>query len=216
MATRAAAVARRPRSVELPDDVLLITLTHLATRDLGAAACVSKSMSALVAAEQGQRRQQEKERRQTEKLRARERYLSFEGDERVLKTAICHMMRHAPAEYSVAVEKGRKRIAQPASGVCRLRVGICQQGITMDERRAEHMVDVLAMQEKALRTVEFMGEPLGAAGAAAVVQQAKIPRLAVPPNTHIYGRTFKVFIRADFVQAMDDPELLERLLSTVP
>ena len=76
------------------------------------------------------------------------------------------MLLNAPRDVSVAVQKGRKRVATPPSGVCRLRVGVCKNkgSITTDPRLADAMVDVLAMGDNALRSVVFLGAPLGAAG----------------------------------------------------
>ena len=111
------------------------------------------------------------------------------------------MMLNADREYSTVTKSGRTKIIMPASGVCRLRVGICpgERGVTMDERQADRMVDVLAMQETALRQIPFLGQPLGAAGAAVALRQAKQLRLDLPAYTHFHGRRMHIFIRADVV-----------------
>ena len=62
------------------------------------------------------------------------------------------------------------------------------------------MVDVLALQERELREIVFLGQPLGAAGAAVAMRQARQLRLDVPENTSFHGRVFKLFIRADVIE----------------
>ena len=79
----------------------------------------------------------------------------------------------------------------------------------MDERKADWMVDVLTMQESALRAVSFRGAPLGAAGAAVAVRQSRVPQLNVPSDVRLHGRIFKVFIRADVM----DPQYMAKIMS---
>ena len=70
----------------------------------------------------------------------------------------------------------------------------------------------------ALRAVIFEGEPLGAAGAAVALRQAKMLRLDVPNNTTLYGRVFKLFVRADVLRSFlaNSPTLAALLLPPEP
>lgn len=172
---------------------------------MAAIACTSRKMLVLSAHERDRLRKQRAKELAIEKAKkraARERFASLEGDARLLGTVIRHMLLNAPQEYSIALKDGRKKLMPPSGGVCRLRVGVSNNGqnITTDERQAQWSVDVLAMQESALRAVIFEGEPLGAAGAAVALRQAKMLRLDVPNNTTLYGRVFKLFVRADVLR----------------
>ena len=136
------------------------------------------------------------------KREARVRFSKLESDARVLGTVIRHVLQFAPPELSVVVKGGRKKISPPKEGgVCRLRVGITNGGtsITTDEKFSDHVVEVLAMQESALREILFEGEPLGAAGAAVAKRQARLLQLGVPGGP-LYGKCFKIFVRADVLR----------------
>ena len=210
-----AKVAAQPHTTldDLADDELLSGFAHLAERDLAALACTCRKMLIIVSSERERRKKVRAHEMALERerlKRARAHFEAFEGDERLLRTVIRHMFVNAPAEHSI---NERKKLAPPSSGVCRLRVGIKRSGgITMDARKADWMVDVLAMQEGALRAVNFRGQPLGAAGAAVAVRQSRVPQLNVPTDVTLYGRVFKVFIRAN----VNDPEYLAKLMSDEP
>ena len=130
--------------------------------------------------------------------------------------------RPGPCHTSPTLQGNRKKLVAPPSGVCLLRVGILRTcegatdgAITLDKRRAERMVDVLAMQEAALRHVRFLGEPLGAAGAAVALRQAKKLRLDLPQNTSFHGRVCRLFIRADVIERyIASSPTLAQLLTT--
>ena len=190
----------------LADDELVLVLSHLGNqRDLAAVACTSRKMLVLSAHERDRLRQERAKAAAVEKAKrraARERFASLEGDARLLGTVIRHILLNAPKGYSIVNKAGRKKLAAPPGGVCRLRVGIADNGetVTTDEAQAQWCVDVLAMQESALRNVLFEGEPLGAAGAAVALKQAKLLRLDVPDNTTLHGKVFKLFVRADYLR----------------
>ena len=201
----------------LADELISLMTTHLAARDLDAFACTSKKHHALAADERAvrvaERKRLEAIERRERKL-AKEKFSAFEGDVR-------HMILNPDPNYSLhtvttssSSKTGRKKLITPPSGVCRLRVGVCANGgVTTDERQADVMVDVLAMQQAALQRVVFLGAPLGAAGAAVAVRQARALRLAVPNDTTIHGRVFKLFIRADVIRGyIDSSPTLKRLL----
>lgn len=202
----------------LSDDELLLVLSHLSSdADLASLACASRKFPVLVLAERARLRAERAKAAALEKAKeraARAHFASLASDERLLRTVIKYMLVNAPKGYSIEVDaKGRKQLAAPPNGVCRLRIGICHGsgpngGITFNEKKADWMVDVLAMQEDAVRQVEFRGEPLGAAGAAVAVRQAKVPQLNVPKEVAFYGKAFRLFIRAD----VSDPEYLSRLM----
>ena len=192
----------------LSDDEWLIVLQHVPESVLACIACVSRRMLVQVCAERERRRKLTAiatARKRRAKRLAVERFENYAGDERVLRAVIRYMFHHAPAvgEYSISVEHGRTRLITPPGGVCLLRLGVFRgnRGITMDERRADWMVDVLAIQENTLRAIPFRGEPLGAAGAAIAVRQAQVPMLSVPAYTTFYGRVFKIFIRSGVMSA---------------
>ena len=208
----------------LADELISLMTTHLAARDLDAFACTSKKHRALAADERAvrvaERKRLEAIERRERKL-AKEKFSAFEGDARLLCTVIRHMILNPDPNYSLhttttssSSKTGRKKLITPPSGVCRLRVGVCANGgVTTDERQADVMVDVLAMQQAALQRVVFLGAPLGAAGAAVAVRQARALRLAVPNDTTIHGRVFKLFIRADVIRGyIDSSPTLKRLL----
>ena len=187
----------------LPDDVLLVTLSHLPERCLASFGCTSRKMLVLVAAErlrQHNARAKVLAQERRERRHARAHFANYEDDARVVATVIRHMLAHAPLKDSVVCQDGRKKVVTPPGGVCRLRVGIRERGITMNERNADWMCNVIAMQETALRAVEFQGKPLGAAGVEVALRQAKVLKLDVPENIKLYGRVFKLFIRADIIQ----------------
>ena len=208
----------------LADELISLMTTHLAARDLDAFACTSKKHRALAADERAvrvaERKRLEAIERRERKL-AKEKFSAFEGDARLLCTVIRHMILNPDPNYSLhtttttsSSKTGRKKLITPPSGVCRLRVGVCANGgVTTDEQQADVMVDVLAMQQAALQRVVFLGAPLGAAGAAVAVRQARALRLAVPNDTTIHGRVFKLFIRADVIRGyIDSSPTLKRLL----
>ena len=192
----------------LSDDEVLLVLQHVPERVLASISCVSRRMLVLACAERERRRKltamATARQRRAKRLEV-ERFENYAGDERVLRAVLRYMFHHAPAvgEYSTSLEHGRRRLITPPGGVCLLRLGVFRgnRGITMDERRADWMVDVLAIQESALRAIPFRGEPLGAAGAAIAVRQAQVPKLTVPAYTTLYGRVFKIFIRSGVMSA---------------
>ena len=205
----------------LADELISLMTTHLAARDLDAFACTSKKHHALAADEYVRVAEQ-----RLEAIERRERKLAKESSapSRRRPALVHRHLAHDPQpdpNYSLhttttisSSKTGRKKLITPPSGVCRLRVGVCANGgVTTDERQADVMVDVLAMQQAALQRVVFLGAPLGAAGAAVAVRQARALRLAVPNDTTIHGRVFKLFIRADVIRGyIDSSPTLKRLL----
>ena len=199
--------------MSLADDEMLLVISHLtADRDLASLACTSRKFPSIVLVERERLRAEKARAIALEKIKHRaikQRFASLEGDERLLRTVLGFMLLNAPKSYSIEVDaKGRKQLVPPASGVCRLRIGICRGaggcgGVTFDERKADHMVDVLAIQDHSIRKVEFRGAPLGATGAAVAMRQAKAPQLSVPADTPFYGKVFRIFIRASFAEVTD-------------
>ena len=60
-----------------------------------------------------------------------------------------------------------------------------------------------------MREVVFLGEPLGAAGAAVALRQAQALKLDALMDTALYGRVLKLFlklfVRADVIRARRSP-----------
>lgn len=125
------------------------------------------------------------------------------------------MMLNAPRDVSLrCLPNGRRKVVTPPNGVCRFRMGVDKNGATIDEKRASTVVDVLAIGEAALRQVVFLGEPLGAAGSAVALRQAKALKLDAPMDTALHGRVLKLFVRADVIRAyMLSSPTIARLLT---
>ena len=203
-----------------------IILSHLTgAGDLAAFACAS-SATRLLAGEERLRRQRLQiyadvaARREKRLARAR-LYGEAEGDARLIATVIRHVLRNAPKEYASAAHlaaQGGLDASDAPLGVCRLRVGVhggsVKGVIAPDASSAQRFVDVLAMQESALRQVIFCGEPLGPKGAGVAMRQALRLGLCGEAKTAYQNHIFRVFLRADVVvQVLGSSPSLQRLVA---
>lgn len=200
-----AACSSVPSIASLADDEMRLTISHLLEDDLSALACTCRKMLVLASSERDRRRQEMLKEREIERRKmraAREHFAQYESDARVLATVIRYMLINAPAEHSFVQKRDRMKLVAPSSGVCRLRVGIWrgQRGVASDQEHAEQLVDALAMQKHAVRDILFMGEPLGVAGSAVAVRQARSLQLAEPEDTVLHGKAFRLLIRGDVIR----------------
>ena len=200
--TKARLASGRSSLTLLSNDEQRIVLTHVDTTDLLRLACVCKDVGELVGEEKVARRKAQLKaeaiaRREKRLARAR-LFAEAEGDACLIAAVLRHVLAHAPRGYAPRLAE-TKRLAR---GVCRLRVGTCRgehTGLTTDLSRAENVVDALAVQESTLRTISFRGEPLGPAGAAVAVRQARALGLNAEASTELDGHVFKLVFRADVI-----------------
>ena len=188
-----------PTLMQLTDDEQRLILHHLSDHHLAPVACVCRRLTSLVSDEMKERakaRAVERRMRRRERALAQARLARFEADARLLGTVLRHVLLHAPRPRDD--DKQLPSESRPQQ-VHRLRVGICRDGhgVTMDESIACRWVNALAMQERDLRAIAFNGEPLGGAGAAVALRQARTIGLAEPTLTACDGRVFKLCIRGD-------------------
>ena len=190
----------------LSSDELRLVLSHAADRDLAAVACANRQLAELGRDEQRQRRRAqlraEAQARREKRLARAQLFAAAETDARLIATVIRFCLLHGANEYTELNGSG----PLVPGKVHRLRIGLPDgpgsAEITLGGQNAACSCDVLAMQESALRAVEFCGEPLGAAGAAVAARQAASLGLLVPAREELHGRVFKVFLRSDLIATM--------------
>ena len=204
----------------LAEDELSIVLSTLDEPSLAAVAGTSRRLLAPSCAERSRRREMERRRKEQELEELRleqERFAAYESAARLVCTVVRYMMLNAPPRgVSLVSGDDAHSTPAPAAGVHRLRVGIGKNGETT-ECHAERVVDVLAMDEAALREVAFLGAPLGAAGAAVAVRQARALKLDAPVDASAHGQPLQLFVRADVIRAyMASSPSLAKLLAAVP